>query len=96
LSVRLPVRPPTNRPINRIEQFQGQIDLPVIQQAIQHLRQELESQKISIAQTRRGLPRGWYRQSNPTVDLEILTNVLPASKPVQLPNIWVGKKYALQ
>jgi hypothetical protein len=84
----LSVRPPNNRPINRIEQFQGQIDLPIIQQTIRHLRQELESQKLSIAQTRRGLPRGWYRQSNPTVDLEILTNVLPVSKSVQLPNIW--------
>jgi hypothetical protein len=81
--------PVTNRPAtNRVDQFRGQIDLPVIRQAVFHLRQELESQKNSIAQTRRRLPRGWYRQSNPTVDLEVLNNPSPPAKSVQLPQIW--------
>jgi hypothetical protein len=75
---------PTNK---GIEQFRGQINLLGIRRDVIGLRQELESQKVSIAQTRRRLPRGWYRHS-PTVDLEVSLNVQPANNPVRLPNIW--------
>jgi hypothetical protein len=78
-------------PVNGIEQFRDQIDLPVIRQTIAHLRQDLDSQKVSIGQMRRRLPRGWYRQSNPTVDLEVVANELSGTKsvkPVCLPRIW--------
>jgi hypothetical protein len=75
-------------PANKgIEQFRGQINLLGIRRDVMGLRQALESQKISIAQTRRRLPRGWYRHS-PTVDLEVSLNVQPAENPVCLPNIW--------
>jgi hypothetical protein len=70
-----------------VEQFCAQIDLLVIRQDVNKLRQELESQKISIAQTRRALPRGWYYHS-PTVDLEVSSNMPPANNPVRLPTIW--------
>jgi hypothetical protein len=73
--------------IKGIEQFRGQINLLGIRRDVMGLRQELESQKVSIAQTRRRLPRGWYRHS-PTVDLEVSLNVQPADRPVSLPNIW--------
>jgi hypothetical protein len=73
--------------IKGIEQFRGQINLLGIRRDVTRLRQELEFQKISIAQTRRGLPRGWYRHS-PTVDLEVSLNMPPADNPVSLPNIW--------
>lgn len=75
---------PTNK---GIEQFRGQINLLGIRRDVIGLRQALESQKVSIAQTRRGLPRGWYRHS-PTVDLEVSVNVQPTKNPVLLPNIW--------
>jgi hypothetical protein len=74
-------------PIKGIEQFRGQINLLGIRRDVMGLRQELESQKVSIAQTRRRLPRGWYRHS-PTVDLEVSLNVQPVDKPVCLPHIW--------
>jgi hypothetical protein len=73
--------------IKGIEQFRVQINLLGIRRDVIGLRQELESQKISIAQTRRRLPRGWYRHS-PTVDLEVSLNVQPVDNPVCLPNIW--------
>jgi hypothetical protein len=75
-------------PANKgIEKFRGQINLLGIRRDVMGLRQELESQKVSIAQTRRRLPRGWYRHS-PTVDLEVSWNVQPANNPVCLPHIW--------
>jgi hypothetical protein len=70
-----------------IEQFRGQINLLGIRRDVTKLRQELEFQKVSIAQTRRRLPRGWYRHS-PTVDLEVSLNVQPVNNPVCLPQIW--------
>lgn len=70
-----------------VEQFRDQINLLGIRRDVTKLRQELESQQVSIAQTRRRLPRGWYRH-RPTVDLEVLLNVQPAENPVSLPNIW--------
>jgi hypothetical protein len=73
--------------IKGIEQFRGQINLLGIRRDVMGLRQELESQKVSIAQTRRRLPRGWYRHS-PTVDLEVSLNVQPVDNPVCLPHIW--------
>jgi hypothetical protein len=73
--------------IKGIEQFRGQINLLGIRRDVTKLRQELESQQVSIVQTRRRLPRGWYRHS-PTVDLEVSLNVPPADHPVRLPNIW--------
>jgi hypothetical protein len=73
--------------IKGIEQFRVQINLLGIRRDVIGLRQELESQKISIAQTRRRLPRGWYRH-RPTVDLEVSSNVPPVDNPVCLPNIW--------
>ena len=73
--------------IKGIEQFRGQINLLGIRRDVTKLRQELESQQVSIAQTRRRLPRGWYRHS-PTVDLEVSLNVQPAENLVHLPNIW--------
>jgi hypothetical protein len=75
-------------PVNGVEQFRDQIDLPVIRQTIAHLRQDLDSQKVSIGQMRRRLPRGWYRQSNPTVDLEVSVNVVSTANSVSLPRIW--------
>ncbi len=74
-------------PSKGIEQFRGQINLLGIRRDVTNLRQELESQKASIAQTRRRLPRGWYRHS-PTVDLEVSLNVQPVDNPVCLPQIW--------
>jgi hypothetical protein len=71
-----------------IAQFRGHIDLAVIQNDVKLLRQSLDSQKNSIIQTRRGLPRGWYRQSSPTVDLEVLGQVSSANNSVCLPSIW--------
>jgi hypothetical protein len=73
--------------VKGIEQFRSQINLLLIRQDVTRLRQELESQKILIAQTRRSLPRGWYRQS-PTVDLEVSLNVSPANSSICLPCIW--------
>jgi hypothetical protein len=70
-----------------IEQFRGQINLLSIRRDVTQLRQELESQKVAIFQTRRGLPRGWYRH-RPTVDLEVSLNIQPADNPVCLPYIW--------
>jgi hypothetical protein len=70
-----------------VEQFRDQINLLGIRRDVTKLRQELESQQVSIAQTRRCLPRGWYRHS-PTVDLEVSLNIQPADNPVRLPNIW--------
>jgi hypothetical protein len=75
-----------------IEQFRRQINLLGIRRDVTKLRQELASQQVSIAQTRRRLPRGWYRHS-PTMDLEVSLNVQPAdnnanSNSVRLPNIW--------
>jgi hypothetical protein len=56
------------------------------------LREELEVQGQSIAQTRRRLPRGWYRKSNPTLDLEVTklsTSEVPKPHaPLQLLKIW--------
>jgi hypothetical protein len=74
-------------PIKGIEQFRDQINLLGIRRDVMGLRQELESQKVSIAQTRRRLPRGWYRHS-PTVNLEVSLNVQPVDNPVCLPHIW--------
>ncbi len=75
-------------PANKgIEKFRGQINLLGIRRDVMGLRQELESQKVSIAQTRHRLPRGWYRHS-PTVDLEVSLNVQPVHNPICLPHIW--------
>lgn len=71
----------------KVEQFRGQINLLEIRHDVSKLRQELESQKAAIAQTRRRLPRGWYHHS-PTMDLEIFPNVQSADHPVRLPSIW--------
>ena len=75
---------PTNR---GIEQFRSRINLLGIRRDVMGLRQELESEKVSIAHTRHRLPRGWYRHS-PTADLEVSLNVQPAANPICLPNVW--------
>jgi hypothetical protein len=80
---------------NGIEQFRDQINLLGIRRDVTKLRQELELQKISIAQTRRGLPRGWYRHS-PTVDLEVSFHVPPTDNSVdsvRLPSIWPNNSH---
>jgi hypothetical protein len=76
----------------RIDQFKSQINLTTLQQSVQSLRQELANQGQSIAQIRRNLPRGWYRKSNPTLDLEVLpqrvNSEIKTIAPLQLLKIW--------
>jgi hypothetical protein len=46
-------------------------DLKILRQEIAHLQQEIDWQHRDINQIRRQLPRGWYRRSTSTSDLEI-------------------------
>jgi hypothetical protein len=46
-------------------------DLKILRQEIAHLQQEIDRQHHDINQIRRQLPRGWYRRSNSTSNLEI-------------------------
>jgi hypothetical protein len=70
------------------ERFQKQIDVGLLQRAVQYLRQEMERQQEIVSTTRRQLPKGWYRQSNPTFDLEVLSDGLSEQKLIDLPKIW--------
>jgi hypothetical protein len=66
-----PTLPPIQPIISRTAQLHKQLDLTTIRQEIGDLRQEIDRQDVNINQIRRQLPRGWYRRSNSTLDLEI-------------------------
>jgi hypothetical protein len=68
--------------------FQQQVDLRLLRQATDYLRQEIERQRQAIDLTRRQLPRGWYRNSNPTSDLEVISAAPPRSSVLDLPKVW--------
>jgi hypothetical protein len=70
------------------ERFQKQIDVGLLRRAVEHLRQEMDQQQEIVSTTRRQLPKGWYRQSNPTFDLEVLSDGLSEKKFIDLPKIW--------
>jgi hypothetical protein len=68
--------------------FQQQVDLSLLRQATQYLRQEIDRQRQAIDRTRRQLPRGWYRNANPTSDLEVISTAPVRSSPLDLPKVW--------
>lgn len=78
----------TTTPGGPTERFQKQIDVHLLRRAVEYLRQEMERQQESVNTTRRQLPKGWYRQSNPTYDLEVLSAGLSEQKSIDLPKIW--------
>jgi hypothetical protein len=78
----------TTIPGGPTERFQQQIDVGLLRRAVEYLRQEMERQQEIVNTTRRQLPKGWYRQSNPTHDLEVLSDGLSKEKSIDLPKIW--------
>jgi hypothetical protein len=78
----------TTMPGGPTERFRQQIDTGLLQSAVAYLRQELEQQQAAVNNTRRQLPKGWYKQSNPTVDLEVIADGLAAKRSINLPKIW--------
>jgi hypothetical protein len=60
----------------------------VMRQEIDRLHQEIDRQQQHITRIRQQLPRGWYRRSSPTVDLEIRPIASPAIQSAELPRFW--------
>jgi hypothetical protein len=80
--------PPALAPDGPTARFRQQVDLGLLRQATNYLRQEIDRQRQAIDQTRRQLPRGWYRNANPTSDLEVISAAPIRSSPLDLPKVW--------
>lgn len=66
-----PSLPPLPSLSSRAEQLHKQLDLTTVRQEVGDLQQEIAQQHTNIDRLRRQLPRGWYRRSNSTLDLDI-------------------------
>jgi hypothetical protein len=75
------------KPGGAIDRFRQQIDLGLLRRAVDYLRQEVESQHQTVTYTRRQLPKGWYRRSNPTFNLEVFSNGTDGPKFIDLPKV---------
>jgi hypothetical protein len=83
-----PVNPPTLAADGPTARLQQQVDIGLLRRATDYLRQEIEQQRSIIDRTRRQLPRGWYRNSNPTSDLEVIATGPSRTRLLDLPKVW--------
>jgi hypothetical protein len=78
------------KPGGATDRFRQQIDLGLLRRATDFLRQEVDRQHHTVAFTRRHLPKGWYRKSNPTFNLEVFSNGIDCQKFIDLPQVCPG------
>lgn len=69
------------------QRFCQQINVGLLRRAADCLRQDVDRQHQTVTFTRRQLPRGWYRKSNPTFDLEVFSNGLDYKEFIDLPKV---------
>lgn len=88
-----PTSPPTLAIDGPTARFRQQVDVGLLRRAADYLRQEIEQQRGLIERTRRQLPRGWYRNTNPTSDLEVIAAGPSRSSLLDLPKVWPDHYY---
>jgi hypothetical protein len=84
---------PATKPGGPTDRFRQQIDVSLLRRAVDYLRQEMERQHQTLTSTRRQLPKGWYKQSNPTFNLEVLSDGLDNKKFIDLPRVWPDRSW---